>query len=58
MKVIVTWIERSYQVRHRKRRLVKVTPLEYEASETHDDALIASQSCGEKLACLAVICFW
>jgi transposase InsO family protein len=40
---IVTWIDRTYHRRRRKRRLGKMTPVEYEAlAETLDDALIAA----------------
>jgi transposase InsO family protein len=40
---IVTWVERTYHRRRRKRRLGKMTPVEYEAlAEALDDVLVAA----------------
>ena len=40
---IVTWIERTYHSQSRKRRLGKMTPVEFEAlAEALDDALVAA----------------
>jgi putative transposase len=40
---IVTWIERTYHRRRRKRRLGKMTPIEFEAlAEAQDHALVAA----------------
>jgi transposase InsO family protein len=40
---IVTWIERTYHRRRRKRRLGKMTPVEYEAlAEALDETLVAA----------------
>ena len=40
---IVTWIERTYHRRRRKRRLGKMTPVEFEALfEAVDESLVAA----------------
>ena len=40
---IVTWIERTYHRRRRKRRLGKMTPVEYEAlAKALDETLVAA----------------
>ncbi len=38
---IVTWIERTYHRRRRQRRLVRLTPVQYEAIMTPPAALAA-----------------